>query len=61
MSRAELKVEAPGYVAQTQTLTYDRDLAVPVILDKKIGVGIRPPGNGTVKPAGSDGEDQLGF
>jgi hypothetical protein len=63
-SKHELKVEMPGYVAQTQTLTYDRDLAVPVILDKKAGGGaiVRPTaGAGTVKPTGTGEEDPLGF
>jgi serine/threonine-protein kinase len=59
-SKHELKVEAPGYVAQTQTLTYDHDLALPVILDKKTGAVARPTGTGA-KPTGTGEEDPLGF
>jgi serine/threonine-protein kinase len=60
-SKHELKIEAPGYATQTQTLTYDHDLAIPVALEKKTAGG-RPVGaSPTVKPGATGEEDPLGF
>lgn len=61
-SKHELKVELAGYVTQTQTLVYDRDLAIPIALEKKTGGAGKPVTTGTgPKPTGTGDDDQLGF
>jgi serine/threonine-protein kinase len=56
-SEHELKVEAVGYAPDTRKIKFDRDQAIPVILEAKKGVKV--PAATTVKPQ-SDG-DELGF
>ena len=62
----ELRVEAKGYEAHVETVVFDQDRAIPIILEpkKKVGGAGVPTGTGGIvkpPPTGSGGEDPLGF